>query len=175
MSHTSGRRPRLLSGCGVVYGCECLAASSHRHGGAAAAARPVGAHAGPACPGGGAVAGCDDVRSRLALRCRAATCTMRSDEDRPAFAKRHLGGLDHQVKEMAAAGVQFGRWALTQDPALALKISQAASPCARPPMASSLTQDKMGQARVRCTEDATSSPQKFVDHQRLHRWREERW
>ena len=121
--------------------CECLAASSHRHGGAAAAARPVGAHAGPACPGGGAVAGCDDVRSRLALRCRAATCTMRSDEDRPTFAKRHLGGLDHQVKEMAAAGVQFGRWALTQDPALALKISQAASPCARPLMASSLKQD----------------------------------
>ena len=54
-------RQLRLSGCGVVYGCECLAASSHRHGGAAAAARPVGAHAGPACPGGGAVAGCDDV------------------------------------------------------------------------------------------------------------------
>ena len=67
---------------------------------------------------------------------------------RPTFANRHLGALDHQVQEMAAAGVQFGWWALTQDPALALKISQVASPCARPPMPSSLKQDKMGQGRV---------------------------
>jgi hypothetical protein len=60
-----------MSGCGVVCGCETISASSPRDGGAATAARPVGAHAGPGCPGGGAVASCDEVRCRLALRCRA--------------------------------------------------------------------------------------------------------
>jgi hypothetical protein len=62
-----------------------------------------------------------------------------------AFAKRHLGGLDNQVKGMAAADVRFGRLELTQDPALALQISQAASSCARPLMASSLKQEKVEQ------------------------------
>jgi hypothetical protein len=69
-----------------------------------------------------------------------------------------VGALAHQVKEMAAADVRFGRLALAQDPALALKISRAASPCARPPMASSLKKGKVGQGRGRCTEDVASSP-----------------
>ena len=80
LSRTSARRPRPMSGCGVVCGCESLLASLPRGGGAAAAARLVGAHAGPGCPGGGAVASCDDVRCRLALRSRASACAMRSDK-----------------------------------------------------------------------------------------------
>jgi hypothetical protein len=63
-----------MSGCGVVCGCETISASSPRDGGAATAARPVGAHAGPGCPGGGAFASCDDMRCRLALSCRASAC-----------------------------------------------------------------------------------------------------
>ena len=51
-----------------------FSASAPRDGGAAAAARPVGAHAGAGCPGGGAFASCDDVRCCLALRCRASAC-----------------------------------------------------------------------------------------------------
>ena len=51
-----------------------FSASSPRDGGAAAAARPVGAHAGPGCPGGGAFASYDNVRCCLARRCRASAC-----------------------------------------------------------------------------------------------------
>jgi hypothetical protein len=69
-----------------------------------------------------------------------------------------VGALAHQVKEMVAADVRFGRLALAQDPALALKISRAASPCARPPMASSLKKGKVGQGRGKSTEDVASSP-----------------
>jgi hypothetical protein len=48
---------------------------------------------------------------------------------------------------MAAANVHFGRFALTQYLALALKMSQAAGPCAGPPMASSFKQGKVEQGR----------------------------
>jgi hypothetical protein len=54
--------------------------------------------------------------------------------------------------------VRFDRLALAQDPALALMLSPAASPCTGPPMASSLKKATVGQGRWRCTEDVTSSP-----------------
>ena len=62
-------------------------------------------------------------------------------------------------QERTAADVRFDRLALAQDPALALKLSPAASPCTRPPMASSLKKSTVGQGRWRCNEDVTPSPQ----------------
>ena len=62
-------------------------------------------------------------------------------------------------QEMTAADGRFGQLALAQDTALALKLSPAASPCTRPPMASSLKKSKVGQGRWRCTEDVRLSPQ----------------
>ena len=63
------------------------------------------------------------------------------------------------TQEMPAADVRFDRVALAQDPALALKLSPAASPCTRPPMASSLKKSKVGQGRWRRAEAVRSSPQ----------------
>jgi hypothetical protein len=60
---------------------------------------------------------------------------------------------------MTAADVRFDRLALAQDPALALKLSQAASTRTRPPMASSLKTANVGHGRWRCTEDVALSPQ----------------
>ena len=58
-----------------------------------------------------------------------------------------------------AVQTRADRLALAQDPALALKLSPAASPFTRPPMASSLKISRVGQRRWRCTDDVTSSPQ----------------
>ena len=49
-------------------------------------------------------------------------------------------------QELTAADVRFDRLALAQDPELALKLSSAASPCTRPPMASSLKKSKVGES-----------------------------
>ena len=62
-------------------------------------------------------------------------------------------------QERTAADVRFDRLALAQDPALALKLSPAASPCTRPLMASSLKKSKVGQGRRRRAEAVRSSPQ----------------
>ena len=55
--------------------------------------------------------------------------------------------------------MRFDRLALAQDPTLALKLLPAASPCTRPPMASSLKKSKVGQGRGRRAEAVRSSPQ----------------
>ena len=75
LSHTPRRFPNRPSGCRVVCrGGRHEIRLDVQHGDATAAARPVGAHAGPGCPGGGAVASCDDVRCRWTLRCHASAC-----------------------------------------------------------------------------------------------------
>jgi len=80
LPHTSRRCPDLLSGCRVVCGGDkherCAWLQQAGDAGCGRAARPVGAHAGPGCPGGGAFASCDDVRCRLAPRCRASACAI---------------------------------------------------------------------------------------------------
>ena len=63
------------------------------------------------------------------------------------------------TQELPAADVRFDRLTPAQDPALALKLSPAASPCTRPPMASSLKKSKVGQGRWRRAEAVRSSPQ----------------
>ena len=61
-------------------------------------------------------------------------------------------------QEMTAADGRFGQLALAHDTALALKLSPAASPCTRPPMASSLKKSKVGQRRWHRPEAVRSSP-----------------
>ena len=92
-------------------------------------------------------------------RARCARGRSRSCGRHSAFAKGHRWPLRNNKQEMAAADVRFDRLALTQGPALALKLSPAASPCTRPPMASALKKSKVGQGRWRYTEDVTPSPQ----------------
>jgi hypothetical protein len=95
-------------------------------GGCRRAVRPIGARAGP-CTGPEAITSCVTLR--------------KATDD--LFVEESKGWAEnHQVKGMATADVRFGRLALTHEPALALKISRAASPCARPPMASSLRSKK---------------------------------
>ena len=55
--------------------------------------------------------------------------------------------------------MRFDRLALAQDPALALKLLSATSPCTRPLMASSLKKSKVGQGQCRIAEAVRSSPQ----------------
>ena len=61
-------------------------------------------------------------------------------------------------QEMTAADGRFGKLALPQDTALALKLSPAASPYTRPLMASSLKKSKVGQRRWHRPEAVRSSP-----------------
>ena len=93
----------------------------------------------------------------MALHRRRSRLTQHDHNPRQCL--RHAGCERADKQEMAAADVRFDRLALAQDPTLALKLLPAASPCTRPPMASSLKKLKVGQGRWRRAEAVRSSPQ----------------
>ena len=93
----------------------------------------------------------------MALHRRRSRLTQHDHNPRQCL--RHAGCERADKQEMAAADGRFDRLALAQNPALALKLSLAASPCTRPLMASSLKKSKVGQGRWRRAEGIRSSPQ----------------